>query len=95
MGLEHSMKKSSLPYKRKNIWDDPKAAEFVRSVANGNEVVPTVTIGKSALVNPSLNQIVQAIGHESPGLMTDEELAKLTELQAGPLGKLVRRILPK
>jgi mycoredoxin len=28
-----------------NIWEDPQAAARVRSVANGNETVPTVFVG--------------------------------------------------
>lgn len=89
------MKKSGLSYARRNIWDEPESAAFVRSVADGNEVVPTVTVGSISMVNPSVNQVVQAIGTEAPGVMTDDELSRLTELQAGPLGKLVRRILSK
>ena len=51
-GLEHD---------RINIWDDPDAANYVRSVANGNETVPTVKVGKKAMVNPSLAQIRAAL----------------------------------
>ncbi len=36
-----------------DIWDDPAAAAFVRSVASGCETVPTVVVGGTALVNPS------------------------------------------
>lgn len=35
-----------------NIWQDAEAAEFVRSVNNGNEVVPTVVIDGEAHTNP-------------------------------------------
>lgn len=35
-----------------NIWRDPDAAAFVRSVADGNETVPTVVIDGRAHVNP-------------------------------------------
>jgi len=34
-------------------------------VADGNEVVPTVRVGDEALVNPSLDDIVAAIGRQS------------------------------
>ena len=40
-----------------NIWEDADAASFVRSVARGNETVPTVTIGDIALVNPSVGEL--------------------------------------
>ncbi|WP_422392164.1 glutaredoxin family protein [Nakamurella antarctica] len=36
-----------------NIWSDPDAAAFVRSVAGGNETVPTVVIDGRAVVNPA------------------------------------------
>ncbi len=41
-----------------DIWDDPAGAAFVRSVANGNETVPTVTVGTTSLVNPTVEEIV-------------------------------------
>jgi len=44
-----------------NIWDEPKAAAFVRSVADGNETVPTVVIGEQALVNPSAKQVINTL----------------------------------
>ncbi|TXS56726.1 NrdH-redoxin [Streptomyces sp. t39] len=36
-----------------NIWRDEDAAAYVRSVADGNETVPTVRVGSTALVDPS------------------------------------------
>lgn len=44
-----------------NIWDDPAAAAFVRSVAGGNETVPTVVIGDRSLVNPSPREVIDAV----------------------------------
>jgi mycoredoxin len=41
-----------------NIWDEPDAAAFVRSVANGNEIVPTITVGGAALVNPAASEVL-------------------------------------
>ncbi len=43
-----------------NIWSDPAAAEFVRSVADGNETVPTVVMGGGAEVNPAPRRVVAA-----------------------------------
>jgi hypothetical protein len=37
----------------------------VRSVANGNETVPTVIIGSTALVNPSFDEVEAAVKAES------------------------------
>jgi hypothetical protein len=44
----------------RNIWEDPEAAAFVRSVARGNETVPTVTAGDTVMVNPSASQVLAA-----------------------------------
>lgn len=59
--LLSEIENAGLNHRRVNIWDDPKAAEFVRSVARGNETVPTVTIGSQAFVNPSLRQLQNAL----------------------------------
>lgn len=57
--LFHALESTDLAYERRNIWDDPDAAAFVRSVADGNETVPTVKVGKRALVNPSVERILE------------------------------------
>lgn len=44
-----------------NIWKDPDAAAFVRSVADGNETVPTVVIDGKAHVNPAPRTVVAAL----------------------------------
>jgi mycoredoxin len=50
-----------LSVQRINIWADPDAAAFVRSVANGNETVPTVVINGHPIVNPAPSQVVAAL----------------------------------
>lgn len=57
IGLEHD---------RINIWEDDEAAAFVRSVANGNETVPTVTVGDHALVNPKHREVLKALKEIAP-----------------------------
>ena len=42
--LEADLANVNLAIRRHNIWEDEAAAAFVRSVANGNEVVPTVAV---------------------------------------------------
>ena len=44
-----------------DIWQDADAAAFVRSVARGNETVPTVVVGDRAMVNPSPDDVVRAL----------------------------------
>lgn len=57
---------SVVAYEKVNIWEDAEAAAYVRSVARGNETVPTVRIGDRALVNPTFDELVAAVdGGES------------------------------
>ncbi len=58
--LRLALRFSRLPAQWINIWDNPDAAAFVRSVANGNETVPTVVIDGEAFVNPPPRQVVAA-----------------------------------
>ena len=45
----------------RNIWEDPTNAAAVRSVAGGNETVPTVLVGDVAMVNPSVDQVLAVL----------------------------------
>lgn len=56
--LHADLSRAGVAFERVNIWDDPDAAAFVRSVARGNETVPTVTVGDVALVNPRAAEVV-------------------------------------
>jgi glutaredoxin-like protein len=58
--LRRDLASTGLVYREINIWEHPDAAEFVRSVANGNETVPTVTVGDRSFVNPSAEQVLAA-----------------------------------
>ena len=69
MSLERSLEKLALPLNKKNIWDSPADAAAVRRITNGNETVPTVVIGDAELVNPSANQVVQALANQAPELL--------------------------
>ena len=65
--LFRQLERAEVEHRRVNIWDDEGAAAVVRSIARGNETVPTVTIGDPAaggvgLVNPSVSQILAAVG---------------------------------
>ncbi len=44
-----------------DIWADPDAAAFVRSVNDGNETVPTVVIAGQAHTNPSPRVVRKAL----------------------------------
>jgi mycoredoxin len=56
--LRRDLTNLGVPFTEINIWEDPDAAAFVRSAADGNEVVPTVTVGGAALVNPSAAEVL-------------------------------------
>lgn len=68
MGLERRLDRLGIPLDKRNIWEDPADAETVRSIANGNETVPTVVIGGAGMVNPSAEAVVAAIRTEAPHL---------------------------
>lgn len=63
--LEGGLSKAGVTYARRNIWDDPEAADFVRGVNNGNETVPTVVIDKDVYTNPPASLILERLGIES------------------------------
>jgi mycoredoxin len=63
--LLRPLRRSGLRVREINIWEDPDAAERVRSVADGNETVPTVFIGDRAMMNPSARQVL-AVAHGEP-----------------------------
>ena len=69
MMLERGLSRLGLPLDKRNIWDDAEAAATVRSIANGNETVPTVVVGAARMVNPSVHEVVAAIGDEAPDLV--------------------------
>ena len=69
MRLRTRLRFTRLPYTEVNIWADPEAAAFVRSVANGNETVPTVTVAGAAMVNPSKARLFEAVRERAPQLL--------------------------
>lgn len=69
MTLRNRLRKSRIPFEPINIWEDPAAAARVRSVADGNETVPTVFVGDRAMVNPSVDQVEAAVREFAPHLL--------------------------
>jgi mycoredoxin len=67
--LMFQLEKTELPLVEINIWDDARAAQTVRSIANGNETVPTVVVGQVAMVNPSVEQVMAAVRDHAPHLL--------------------------
>lgn len=67
--LERRLDRLGVARTRRNIWEDPEAAAIVRSIAGGNETVPTVRIGAVGLVNPSADEILAVLAREAPHLL--------------------------
>ncbi len=70
-GLLRSLERSGLDVQLRNIWDSQDDAAFVRSVANGNETVPTVVIGDHALVNPTGDDVLRTVAEVAPDHLPD------------------------
>ncbi|MEY4173569.1 MAG: hypothetical protein RI900_734 [Actinomycetota bacterium] len=60
--LVAALRREGVEYDAVDIWQHPDAAAFVRSVANGNETVPTVTVGDISVVNPPIGRVLELLG---------------------------------
>lgn len=87
--LLRGLDRTGLAFDRFDIWQDPAAAAFVRSVAGGNETVPTVRVGNVALVNPTVNEVLRTVATERPDRLPDD--AELPE--PGVVARLMARLL--
>jgi len=59
-----------------NIWENPAAAAAVRLVAGGNETVPTVIVGTTVMVNPTVQRVLEEIDVEMMGVTSMETRAR-------------------
>lgn len=69
--LLRGLDRAGLVFDRVDIWQDEVASGFVRSVAGGNETVPTVRIGDVALVNPALGDVLREVAVAAPDQLPD------------------------
>ncbi|RRO13721.1 NrdH-redoxin [Saccharopolyspora rhizosphaerae] len=69
MSLRAGLQSSGLAFTEVDIWQDPEAAGVVRSIADGNETVPTVVIGDWSAVNPSTRDVLSAVAEHAPHLL--------------------------
>ncbi len=68
--LEFGLKRQKIPVEKRNIWENPEYAATVRKIANGNETVPTLTIGgKHGMVNPSAKDVKKAVQKHAPHVL--------------------------
>jgi mycoredoxin len=73
MALRSRLRRSGIPFREVNIWEDRDAAARVRAVAGGDETVPTVFVGEHALVNPSIGQLTELVRQAAPNLLDQVE----------------------
>ena len=74
MSLRRGLRRAGLPVTEVDIWSDPEAAARVRSIAGGNETVPTVVVGDKGLVAPTVAQVFDALGAIAPDLLASGTL---------------------
>ncbi|AEM83152.1 glutaredoxin domain-containing protein [Streptomyces violaceusniger] len=72
MHLRTRLRLARLRHTEVNIWRDPEAAAFVRSVADGNETVPTVTVAGRPMVNPSMGELMEAVRTHAPHVLSKD-----------------------
>lgn len=87
--LRRQLERQQVEHHLVNIWDDPSAAAFVRSVARGNETVPTVAVGPVALVNPTVHQVLAAAATHAPAAVP----LGYEPPQPGRIGRWIARAL--
>ncbi|MVU81796.1 NrdH-redoxin [Nocardia sp. ET3-3] len=72
MRLRNSLNRHGIVHREVNIWENPDAAAFVRSVADGNETVPTVVLRDGSTernwVNPDPKQLIATVSADTPQL---------------------------
>jgi len=64
--LDRALRKKHVAVTKRNIWDDPEAAQLVRTAARGNETVPTINIDGTFLVNPSAREVIDLLNASTP-----------------------------
>jgi len=71
MSLRGQLDKLGIDRVEYDIWNDPSKAAVVREHANGNETVPTVVVGDTALVNPSARELAAHLAQHAPHLLPE------------------------
>jgi len=59
--LKAKLALARITYTSVDIWQDQEAAAIVRSVNDGNDLVPTIRVGDVFLSNPTLRQVKAAL----------------------------------
>ncbi len=74
--LRRGLRRAGLATTEVNIWEDPDAAAVVRTMAGGNETVPTVVIAGTGYVNPGVRNVLDAVRAVAPDLVVEARPAK-------------------
>ena len=69
--LRMRLRRTGLSYEAVDIWKDENGAAYVRSVNNGNETVPTVTVAGHPLTNPGAREVLEAVRQHAPHLLPE------------------------
>lgn len=67
--LRRGLRDLDLPLAEIDIWEDDRAAAAVRAITGGDETVPTVVVGDAAMVNPTAQQVLDAVRDHAPHLL--------------------------
>jgi glutaredoxin-like protein len=59
--LKAGLLRRGIEYRAVDIWADRTQAEVVKGATGGDEIVPTVQVGRQFLVNPSVDQVAAAL----------------------------------
>ena len=78
--LRRGLRRAGLVPTEVNIWNDPGAAAIVRSVAGGDETVPTVVIAGTGFVNPNVRTVLDAVRAVAPNLVATTRPAETVRL---------------
>ncbi|MFE3101953.1 glutaredoxin domain-containing protein [Nocardia tengchongensis] len=70
--MRRVLNRHGIIHREVDIWQDPDAAAFVRSVADGNETVPTVVFRDDSTernwVNPHPKELIATVSADAPQL---------------------------
>lgn len=59
--LKDELRDRGMDFDDVDIWSDRAQAEVVKAATGGDEIVPTVAVGERFLVNPSVDEVLDAL----------------------------------
>jgi mycoredoxin len=96
--LLRRLERTGLVFDRIDIWEEPDAAAWVRTVADGNETVPTVRIAGAdadaavALVNPSATAVLEQVARLAPAHLPAVRPASSESSPSRPFARPLARL---